>query len=152
MAADHGLGWYDPERLDASARRATSSYLRLRRPIGVVGQSERNDAFLRELTVRSASTFESEGMVPWGILETEGHGAVVVPADLAAAANVPRSAIALRRLAARVGPMQRRLEAAQAAIEERPAVRRLRTRFIAAAVAHAALFRQLEDWSPPPTE
>ncbi|WP_146185011.1 hypothetical protein [Agromyces badenianii] len=150
MAADHGLGWYDPETLEPSQRRALSAYLRLRRPIGVVGQGERNDAFLRELTVRSAAAFEVDGMETWGILETVEHGALVVPADLAAAATVARASVALRRLGARVGPTRRRLEAAQAAVEERPAVRRLRARFIAAAVAHAALHGQLERWATTP--
>ena len=146
MAADRHPRWFDPELLDPAQRRVAITYLRLRRPNGVVGQGERNDAFLGALTVRSAGTFELEGSAPWGLLETVEHGAVIVPAELTVATRLAKLPVALRRLGARIGPITRRLEVAQAAVEKRPAVRRLRDRFVAAGVAHAALHRQLEEW------
>ncbi|HEY6799290.1 MAG TPA: hypothetical protein VI121_01510 [Agromyces sp.] len=148
MAAEHGPAWFDADLLDPAQRRAAIAYLRLRRPIGVVGQGERNDAFLDSLTVRSGGTFIADGLEPWGLLETAEHGAVVVPAEITMGARLPRLPLPLRRLGARIGPAVRRLASAQASVEERPSVRRLRDRFVAAAVAHSDLHRQLEAWRP----
>lgn len=148
MPAEHRPGWFDPDRLDPARQRAAAAYLRQLRPIGVVGQGERNDAFLVRLTVRSSGTFESPGLEPWGVLETLEHGAVIVPSAIASATMLPTLPVPLRRLGARIGPTTRRLEVAQRAVEERPAVRRIRDRFVAAAVAHATLHRQLEAWTP----
>lgn len=148
MAVDRIPGWFDPELLDPAQLRVAIAYLRLRRPTGVVGQGARNDAFLGALTVRSAGTFELEGSAPWGLLESVEHGAVIVPAELTVATRLAKLPVSLRRLGDRIGPITRRLEIAQAAVEERPGVRRLRDRFVAAAVAHAALHRQLGEWRP----
>lgn len=127
-----------------------TAHLRARRPAGVVGQGERNDEFYRRLTVRSAGGFVATDLDPWGILESIEYGAVVVPHALALGADLPSLPPALHRLAARVGPAARRLESAQEACDARPAVRRLRDRFIAAAMAHADLHRRLESWSAAP--
>lgn len=147
MAGERGPAWLDVARLDAAHRRALSLHLRERRPVGMVGQGERNLEFYRALTVRSAEPFVVDGLEPWGILESVEHGAVVVPHALVLATDLPPLPPALRRLAARVGPMARRLQRAQEACDARPTVRRLRERFIGAAVAHADLHRRLESWS-----
>lgn len=112
----------------------------------MVGQGERNDDFYRSLTARSAGGFEVDELDPWGVIESIEYGAVVVPHALALAAELPPLPPALRRLAARIGPVSRRLELAQEACNAKPTVQRLRERFIAAAVAHADLHRRLESW------
>jgi hypothetical protein len=147
MAAERDPVWLAPDRLEPAQWRAVKGHLRERRPVGVVGQGERNDAFYRSLTVRSAGGFVVQDLDAWGVLESAEHGAVLVPHALAEAAELPPLPPALRRLAARVGPTGRRLRLAQEACDAKPGVRRLRERFIAAAVAHAELHRRLEAWS-----
>ncbi|WP_350348567.1 hypothetical protein ABIQ69_01165 [Agromyces sp. G08B096] len=146
MAAERRPTWLVLDRLDPPRRRAALAHLRGHRPVGMVGQGVRNERFYRDLTVRSVAAFTDDDVEPWGILETVEHGAVVVPYEIALAADLPRAPVALRRLAARVGPMNQRLARAQAARDASPAVVRLRERFIAAAIAHATLHRQLELW------
>jgi hypothetical protein len=151
MAAERGPAWLDLDRLEPAQRRAVTAHFRDRRAVGLVGQGERNDEFYRALTVRSAGGFVVQGIDPWGVLESIEYGAVVVPHALVLAADLPALPPALRRLAARVGPIGRRLRLAQEACDARPGVQRLRERFIAAAVAHADLHRRLESWSAPPS-
>jgi len=150
MAADRYPAWLHPDQLDPAQRRAMSSHFRDRRPAGMVGQGERNDEFYRSLTVRSCGGFVVTDLEPWGILESIEHGAVVVPHVVVSASDLPPLPPALRRLAARVGPVSRRLQLAQEACDARPTVLRLRQRFLAAAVAHADLHRRLESWSVSP--
>jgi hypothetical protein len=146
--ADGALGWLKAETLDDDARKRLRAHLRERRPIGVVGQGERQYEFYARLTVSSAGAFAPAGYEPWGVLESHEHGAVIVTPEVVAAAELPPLPPALDRLAARIGPSNGRLTRAKQATDERPAVRRLRERFIAAAVAHAELHRRLEEWVP----
>lgn len=144
------LDWFRPERLDAAEQRRVAQHLHDVRPFGVVGQGSRNETFYRTLTVRSASRFDVPGLQPWGVVETVELGGVVVPPELVSGADLPRLPVPLRKLAARVGPTRARFLAAQAQSEARPAVVRLRKRFLNAAVADARLHRQLEEWTPVP--
>lgn len=145
---DGALGWLTAEALDEDARKRLRAHLRERRPVGVVGQGERQFEFYARLTVSSAGAFAIPGHEPWGVLESAEHGAVIVSPEVVAAADLPGLPPALDRLAARIGPSNLRLARAKAATDERPAVQRLRERFIAAAVAHAELHRRLEEWAP----
>jgi hypothetical protein len=147
MRAERQPAWLCLDRVDHAQRRELSGHFRERRPVGVVGQGVRNDEFYRSLTVRSAGGYVVQGLDAWGVLESVEHGAVLVPHALAVAADLPPLPPALRRMAARVGPMARRLRQAQEACDARPGVRRLRERFIAVAVAHADLHRRLEAWT-----
>jgi hypothetical protein len=142
------ISWYDADRVPDDAVAGLHAHFRERRAVGVVGQGEEQRAFYARLTVTSAAVFEAEGVEPWGVLESAEHGAVLVPAELAAATTLPALPPALHRLAARVGPANRRLQQAKEVTDGRPAVQRFRERFIAAAVAHAALHRKLEEWQP----
>lgn len=144
------IGWYDAARVPDDDLATLHAHFRTRRAVGVVGQGELQRSFYARLTVTSAEVFEAEGVEPWGVLESAEHGAVLVPAELAAATTLPELPPALHRLAARVGPVTRRLQQAKRATDERPAVQRLRERFIAAAVAHAEVHRKLEEWRPRP--
>ncbi|MFD6054455.1 hypothetical protein [Agromyces sp. NPDC060279] len=146
------IDWYDPGRVPDDAVAKLHAHFRARRPVGVVGQGELQRSFYARLTITSAAVFdgEAEGVEPWGVLESAEYGAVLVPAELAAATTLPELPPALHRLASRVGPVTRRLEQAKRATDERPAVQRFRERFIAAAVAHAELHRRLEEWQPRP--
>jgi hypothetical protein len=145
---DGALGWLKAETLDDDARKRLRAHLRERRPVGVVGQGERQLEFYARLTVSSAGAFVWPGHEPWGVLESAEHGAVIVSPEVVAAAELPALPPSLHRLAARVGPSNQRLSRAKEATDERPAVQRLRERFIAAAVAHAELHRRLEEWAP----
>ncbi len=142
------IAWYDADRVPDDAVARLHAHFRERRPVGVVGQGETQRAFYARLTVTSAGVLEAEGVEAWGVLESAEHGAVLVPAELAAASVLPALPPALQRLAARVGPANRRLRQAKDATDARPAVQRFRERFIAAAVAHAELHRRLEEWQP----
>jgi hypothetical protein len=146
MPGDRLPGWLVLDRLEPVQRRAASAHLRERRDVGMVGQGARNDEFYRSLTVRSAGGFVVPDLEPWGVLESVEHGAVVVPHVVTLGAEVPPLPPELRRLAARIGPVSRRLRLAQERSDAKPAVRRHRERFIAAAVAHADLHRRLESW------
>lgn len=146
MPADRPPEWLVLDRLDPAQRRALTVHFRERRHVGMVGQGTRNDEFYRSLTVRSAGGFLAQGLDPWGILESVEYGAVVVPHAIAIGADLPPLPPALRRLAARIGPISRRLQLAQEACDAKPAVQRNRERFLAAAVAHADLHRRLESW------
>lgn len=146
MPGDRHPDWLVLDRLEPAQRRTVSAHFKERRHVGMVGQGVRNDEFYRSLTVRSAGGFVTQDLDPWGILESVEYGAVVVPHAIALGADLPPLPPALRRLAARVGPVSRRLHLAQEACDAKPAVRRHRERFIAAAVAHADLHRRLESW------
>ncbi|MFK4731514.1 hypothetical protein ROT00_17630 [Agromyces mediolanus] len=142
------IAWFDAGRVPDDSVAVLWKHFRERRAVGVVGQGEGQRAFYSRLTVTSAGVFEAEGVEPWGVIESAEYGAVLVPAELAAAATLPALPAGLQRLAARVGPSNRRLQQAKQATDARPAVRRLRERFIAAAVAHAEVHRRLEEWRP----
>lgn len=142
------LSWFDADRVADDARERLRGHFRQRRPVGVVGQGERQLEFYRRLTVVSAGVIVPQGDEPAGVLETLEHGGVIVPGELAAAARLPAAPPALLRLAARAEPSTRRMLKAKRDTDERPAVQRLRERFIAAAVAHAEVHRRLEEWTP----
>ena len=76
------LGWLTAEALDDDARKRLRAYLRERRPIGVVGQGERQFEFYARLTVSSAGAFAPPGHEPWGVLESAEHGAVIVAPEV----------------------------------------------------------------------
>lgn len=145
------FAWLDLSSLSYPERIIVAEFLDSHAPSSIAGRNPRFKECLAAALVTGSDYFNlnrTEGRESWGVLATANFGAIVVPAVLAKATDLPPLPNDLGRIAISVGPVNDKLKRAVHLSKQHPEDAELQRAVIDAALTHADLHERLRRWHP----